>query len=467
MRTRRNRRDDGAVLVIVAAFSIVAILFLAFVIDIGNQRQNRRQLTTQTDSVALAVAQDWADNRLSATYDCDTNGGFDEALAISNSPVSNASPDYECEFDSIGRRRGVVTVWDRETVNYDFGGFTGVDEGRTGALTRARVMAAPGGGLRPLALCALEPQLAQWLLEFSANVAPSQDTITFDKDGVGCGGSSGNWGLVQVPGAGNGQNEWRDVVLEGAPEDAAVGDLLPPQTGIGMNSAEDVFDQVRITEPIFHLPVYQNNPGLPPGGPGNNARYQVLGFLEVELIDFEANGSTADLTIRPLSYDASGPCCNITPFNAQYAICDVGTIGGVRDSSVDSACLPPFTPPVIPDLEDPAPDPVCAASSVAKIAPAGSVTLTNGNPKYTEQEAVFDITFEDLSQCSNLTFQIEGFQGNTQILRPMTADAPSGDIVRIRLAATTELPGSGTYAVQVLEDSSPLPTEGTLIVSQN
>lgn len=466
---RRGRRDEGAVLVVVAAFSLVAILFMAFVVDIGNQRQNRRQLTTQTDSIALAVAQDWADDRLDSSYSCESNGDVDEVLAVSNNPVGNLSPDYQCAFDSIGRRRGVVTVRDRETVDYQFGGATGVQTGQTGALTRVGIAPEPGGGLRPLALCALETQLALWITQTSAGLDPTQDTITFDKEGMGCGGGSGNWGEVQIPGAGNGQSEWRDAVLNGADGEAGVGDLLPPQTGIGMNSAESAFDELRLTEPIFHLPVYENNPGLPPGGTGNNARYQIVGFLEVELIDFEASGSSADLTIKPLSYDQTGPCCNITPHNADFVICDVGTIGGTQDSSVNAACLPPFTPPIIPDLVPPAPDPACSVVAISKVLPVGAVTLTSGSPKRTQQPAVFNVSFDrDVAECGELAYRLYRQQGaNTTDIPMVVGPAPTvGSVAQIQLEFNTPIPqGAGTYAVEVVIAGLPLSPSGSLTIT--
>src|SRR5713226_6861931 len=54
MSTRRYRQDEGSVLVLLAVWLPVLILFASFVIDVGNWFTHQRHLQTQPDAAALA-----------------------------------------------------------------------------------------------------------------------------------------------------------------------------------------------------------------------------------------------------------------------------------------------------------------------------------------------------------------------------------------------------------------------------
>ena len=60
-RLLRRLRDDerGSVLILVAGFLPVAVLLAAWVIELGNGAEHRRQLQLQADAGALAAAQEF------------------------------------------------------------------------------------------------------------------------------------------------------------------------------------------------------------------------------------------------------------------------------------------------------------------------------------------------------------------------------------------------------------------------
>jgi uncharacterized membrane protein len=58
-RTREGRQEDGGVLVMVALWLPVMILFVILVVDVGSWFEHKRHLQTQADAAALAAAGDF------------------------------------------------------------------------------------------------------------------------------------------------------------------------------------------------------------------------------------------------------------------------------------------------------------------------------------------------------------------------------------------------------------------------
>lgn len=336
----RSRNDRGAVLVVAAAFCMVAALFLAFVVDIGNQRQNRRQLTTETDAVALGAAKDWAEASLASSFDGCEDASSAARLSVYNNPVKNALADPLCEFESPNPFQGFVTVLDREVADFAFGGVTGVEQGQTGASTTVAISVVKGGKLRPLALCLLDLDFASWRAtgspaEFDIFAPKFLDPLCMDDDK-----SPGNWSQVVLPPSKANQNDWTDDVEHGAGEDVVVNQKLDNLTGVGMNSAAQEFEALEGT--VFFLPVYSH---ADTSG-GSHVVYPVAGFLEVLLVSSDISGSTPSLRIRPLRFQDADTCCWANGFNVELAICDVGTIGGAAGSDLPSRCLRDLPDPV-------------------------------------------------------------------------------------------------------------------------
>lgn len=381
MRVNISRRDErGAVLIIVAAFVIVAAIFLAFVIDIGNQRQDRRQLTTATDASALDVAQEWIETgEFSATYfpgnDCSSRA-YD--YLNRNREVDSS---YDCDVSRVSGQLGAVTVQSDGTTEYEIAQVIGQSQGQVASTSSVRVEPLEGGGLRPFAICAKDSlALRAWLL---APIAPIDLIIGGPKSlSPSCDPNNGNWGFVafsqegingfdglrktldhgttqgtysldRSPNPGDPETECEDAYYDTRPDACLL--RLPGSSGWAA-STEAVFQRLKDDQVIFNLPIYDNIVDLGGGKTG----FPIEGFIEVRLLSFcgdnsytpeallmidagackNQSGQQVDnflhLELRAVS---TGDCCNINPDNYQLQICDVGTTGGAVLSSFTTACL--------------------------------------------------------------------------------------------------------------------------------
>lgn len=451
----RQRRDDrGAVLVLVAVFAVVAVVFMAFVVDIGNQRQSRRQIATASDSVALAVARDWANSGLAAGFDCEDTT-VDERLGAYNNPVKNAAADPVCTFDRTNAPlQGSITVTDEEGVDYAFGGVTGVQQGSTGAATTVAIGTVPGGGLRPVGLCLLDPDISQWVAaeeDPALKSSPTYDPGPFDiflpkfLDPLCTDGNSpGNWGQLILPGAGTGAAEFRDDVENGAAEDVSVNDEIPNYTGGGgLNSADAEFEALEGT--IFTLPLYS----FADRGNGSDVTYPIAGFLEVRLLSSTLNGQNLSFLIQPLRVQQSGMCCFVNEYNAELTVCDVGTLAAQPSASVTTNCRATLSS-VTPTSMAPPSVPDCAVSSITyKHEPK----LATGKKSVGELQNDLDVTAKmtDVSTCGSLTMVI--VTSTDLVKTDFDSVTLSGSELRALEGKAVSAPWtSGTYRTQVLED---------------
>jgi len=507
---RRLRRDDrGAVLIVVAAFLIVAVIFLAFVVDIGNQRQDRRQLTTSTDAAALDVAKRWADESLeplsgfseisSDRYDCTAEA----ADFLSRNRAIDDS--YECEAVLINGQLASVRVFSRGTTEYEVGQAVGIDQGTVNSTSTAKIGSSEGGGLRPFAICSRDPDVLAWYIAartaLLADQPIPQPTIT-----VGgpkflppeCEQNNANWGFVrfatQSSGVGTtGQDALAGTILEGTDDPLSSfdnGDLdYDEERAICANDTDEnpttlydeqdpvtcvfndtgggawnnantsaAFDALIANGIEFHLPLYGE---IEPIGNGQLTGFPIIAFAEVKLVSYNAGGANGNsVTLQFLGLSA-GDCCDVNSGNQKLEICDVGTTSGQVLASFAQECQT-FSgtsgpPPVVP------PPPPVSTCLFTIAAVNDTVTLTNGSTKVTEQDAIFDVQFAPLAQCGPLSYQARRVQGQTEIF-PMSSEAPNAaGVVRIRLPAGTEIQ-QGTYAVQVLEGTQTKSPTGTLTV---
>ncbi len=450
-RTRNiGRRDDGAVLIIVAVFSLVAVLFMAFVIDIGNQRQNRRQLTTATDSPALAVAQDWVRTGANPAFDCDDTT-IDEELAIANNPVGNANPVYDCDFSQVDPfRGGVVTISSQEDVDYAFDGVTGIEGSSTGSLTSVRVETIVGGGLRPVAFCSGDFDRDGWTTSASGiQVAPpsSSQSITLTNtrgnDADPC-RSAGNWNQVifrennTCPGQSNAAGAgpvFRDQYENGSPYDVTVNECVSryPGTG-GFNSGDpEIIEGMTVAFPIFDEAVG--------GGAGI---YRVAGFLEAFVESVNSHGNTTSFVLEPLRYITSGTCCLINESNVEMTVCDTGTISGAANSDAATNCQPrgsgsgSVTPPVVPDM--------CTVVAYDPPSPQFEVNPSSG---LVRNESVA-VEVVDHADCDALS--LEAIRGS-QVVSVQDPPTRSGNRYTFTYQSGTTFAAPGaTYVLEVLED---------------
>lgn len=424
----RIRRDErGAVLIIVSVFAVVSLIFLAFVIDIGNERQNRRQLTTATDAAALDVAQQWANASLStAIMDGLVGGESDvyvcDSLAQATTQNNNEGlpvDSLECRAEDRGSY-GVVTVSVTEAVDYQIASAAGFTSSDTNSSTSVRITASGGGGLRPIALCGVQPDIANWIAGGGTG-EPIFDVAQPKFLTAECGNASGNWGLLDL--TGNGANsvgttltEGYDGAVEISPQPDVCDDKDPESVdGDAINcintSPGNKWNSKHVKDALdfldgpdgcaeggidFSLPVYSDVQG----GSGNNTDFPVIGFAAVQLMCHTiGNGNTGptNLTLRMLSYDDQGPCCGVSPSNRILEICDVGTVQGDRGPTFGTACAD----------TDPTPPPVGNSCSVSSVSPSDPTPAVTGNNLNSALTVTVQLAAHD--DCGTITlFAVNG-----------------------------------------------------------
>lgn len=292
LRLVRHRDERGGAAVLVAISMTVVVGFLAFVTDFGHAYANKRGLQNGADSAALAVAREIALHgdpsatcaQLVATWTSDaTKSARLASLASSyfagnhvGSGASQSGPQLSC---IAGGNLLQVTVDTTQSSPAFFGASMG--QGDIALNQRARAVVAPAGaviGLRPFAICL---GLATQIID-----APTVNhMLRLDNTDFGCGGASGNWGMIDFNGGSNPTGESVDWILNGyngpvsvTPPAYLPGDPGAPSPG-GLESAMNTLLDDEIT-----IPVYDSLTGS-----GNNATFHVMGFLSIKVCGWKFN----------------------------------------------------------------------------------------------------------------------------------------------------------------------------------
>lgn len=303
---RRGRRERGAVALIASVAMIAIFGFTALSVDLGNAWQNRRQLVTATDAAALAAAQEFAvlGNGCGTVDDLYVSKNHGSAAVTACTPSPGAS---------AGATSGHVLVTAESTVTYAFAPIIGVNSKTMASTTVARYgIPISAGGLRPFGLCydamTALPEYQAW----NPALGPSQQvTIVYSKSGQpnACNGGDpvpGNWATMDFDGGGNSNADIQNWTMNGYPDLVSPGPI-PGDTGAFSPSLATELQTLQDTELIFPLPLFQSASGT-----GSNASFDVVGFVSVQIMDFQTGGSQANrsLTLRFHAAVVEGACCD-------------------------------------------------------------------------------------------------------------------------------------------------------------
>jgi len=297
MTCRRAHDERGAVAVMVAIMLVLLMSMAAFSLDSGNGWRARRELITATDAAALAAAETYAQNG---------NGCAGVPSTFVSANLSAASVTG-CSFSNLGSGAGAVTVQAKTPLHYTFAGIIGVDDRDVHSSTTA-AHGQPLGvtGLRPLGLCNASAGYTQWLA--SGMTTPFTVTITYGKSAPSdCGANvPGNWGVQDFDGGANSNNDTKDWIQNGYPGTVTAPGVIPGDTGAFSNSLSSSLDTLVSTGTVFQLPVFDSATGN-----GSNARFHIIGFVSVVLLDYKATGSDNNrfLKLQFVSHVAQGTCC--------------------------------------------------------------------------------------------------------------------------------------------------------------
>jgi hypothetical protein len=225
-------------------------------------------------------------------------------------------------------------------------------------------------------------------------------------EGIEC-SSAGNWNQVLFDG-GSGAGDYQDQIVDGAEEDVSTGDVLDSFTGTGGLRSSDL-NQLVNTE--FWLPVFETTNGQP----GTNLEYFVSGFVEVRLNSWSTAGPATVFNITPLRYLGEGTtCCLVNAFNAEYQLCDVGTIVGEPSPSADCSLRTIADPTQDPPDAEPPP---AGGSDCEPAATAQQMTSPSRSGNTLSGALEFEVAVVDPADCDGLDMRVERVS-NGAILDP-------------------------------------------------
>jgi len=324
----RRRGEHGAAAVIVAITTTVVMGFLAFVTDFGMAYTNKRGLQNGADAAALAVAQEIALNgsptascaQLEATWegDPDVNAIADQFFD-SNHPVAGADHS-DPELSCVGAGTQLVVHVDTAQESTTF--FGGIVADGLSLNQSATAVVGPADtviGLRPFSMClGLARQI---ILEPTVN-----HTLLLNNADFGCGGASGNWGMMDFNGGSNPAWQTKEWILDGysgpistAPPVYIPGDPGAPSPG-GLESAMDSILDQEIAIPVYDLL----------SGSGNNARFRVMGFLSIKVCAWKFQNKDGE----GLCYDG-----DLVPVPTPQNFLQVRYTGFIPLGDISSTCL--------------------------------------------------------------------------------------------------------------------------------
>ena len=274
-RDSRNA-DRGSIAVMVAASFLPLSMATAVVADGGRVWVEKQSLQSEVEASALSAAQSWAQSGSA----CDQSSlGLIETVAQS---------DVSCSVSSLSNG-AVAEVSAAGKVNLQFAQLFGRNTAGIAARTAVRVgPAASVSGLRPVAMCAANPGLTQWLNSGKSSTATY--TINVSSSNSQCGSTvAGNWAIIDFDGGSNSMSDAQRWIASGYPGEVSSGQTYDGDPGIP-TPALNLDDQVgrTITLPVF------TNPRLE----GSNALYDVVGFVNVRVIAVNLSGSASQRNVQ-------------------------------------------------------------------------------------------------------------------------------------------------------------------------
>ena len=268
------RNESGSVLVIFAAFMVVAIGFSALVIDLGALRLERSRLVNAVDAAALAGARELPNTTTAEEV-------AKSYAEMNDVPMENVTVTF-------GTQNETITVAATAEKDFFFAPVLGVDSGST----QAQATAAAGniGGMKGLIPIGLQESVYNTL---SADPdADGQALITKDNFGeIG----PGNWGWVNLAYPENSNtHDQIEYITNGYQGMIYVDDKLRVDTGANIGTpanlnAElgEVLDQYITDGTTLYVPIICDT-----WVSGTSELITIRGFAAIKLIGYEGKSSS-------------------------------------------------------------------------------------------------------------------------------------------------------------------------------
>jgi Flp pilus assembly protein TadG len=268
--SRRRGDEQGAVIILMAVFSLVIVAVAALVVDVGSMLDEKRQLQNGADAAALAVAQSCAGGAC--------NAAAAQSLADQNAHDAHAHVDTPTPAIDLVNKKVTVTLSTQDAgggtiLPYSFGQVITGQKGKTLHATAT----AGWSGLKSAKVIPLTLSLCEFNRATSTNTVFNVPTvIVFHANATHC--TSGPSGADLSGGYG-----WVRDNNDSNPNDCnvtpTVGDTVNEDTGLP--GTPHSCDLKTLLDTDVLVPIYNSLTGS-----GANGIYRIYGFGELHLTGF-------------------------------------------------------------------------------------------------------------------------------------------------------------------------------------
>jgi hypothetical protein len=270
------RRDERGQAIVLMTLSLVVIMGMAaLVLDVGNWYHTKRRLQGTADAAALAGAQLLPTN---------SSGAQSQALAYANKNGGDVASGNIAVTSTV-LPNDTISVRARKTEAGIFSGILGIVSADIDARAKARV--GPPTKARYVAPMVVD---CEHPLIHNCNGDSTPDfgvNTTMDYDPMG---APGAYGMLNLGGNQNpGSSEEADWILHGFDQYLGLGDYRSdPGAKFSSSNIQDALEARRGTVLLF--PVFRVLSGT-----GQNAIYEIIGWIGFNLTTFEVHGNNAVL----------------------------------------------------------------------------------------------------------------------------------------------------------------------------
>jgi hypothetical protein len=271
------RKNESGQAIVLMTLSLVVIMGMAaFVIDVGSWYHTKRHLQGTADAAALAGAQ---------LLPTDSSGAQSQALTYANKNGGNVA-GADITVTSTVFQNDTISVKAKKTDAGIFSGILGIASANIDARAKARVgPPLQARYVAPMVVDCEHPLIhncdGDSTPDFGVNTAMDYDPM----------GAPGAYGMLNLDG-GNGTPGSSDEaawILRGFDKYLGLGDYRSdPGAKFSSNNIRDALEARRGTVLLF--PVFRVLSGT-----GQNAVYEIIGWIGFHLTTFEVHGNNATL----------------------------------------------------------------------------------------------------------------------------------------------------------------------------
>jgi hypothetical protein len=283
------RRDERGQAIVLMVLSLLVIMGMAaLVLDVGSWYHTKRRLQGTADAAALAGAQ---------LLPKDTSGAQSQALTYANLNGGDvAGADITVTSSPLGSN-DIISVRARRTDAGIFSGILGIASADIDARAKARV--GPPAAARyvaPMVVSCNHDLIQNCGLDHEPTFGV-QTTMEFDPMGA-----PGAFGMLNLSGGGGtpGTSEEADWILKGFDKLLKPGKFRSdPGAKFASSNIEEALNDRMGTVLLF--PVFKTL-----DGGGQNAEYEIIGWIGFYLESWEQHGHSASLTGHFTEFIAQG-----------------------------------------------------------------------------------------------------------------------------------------------------------------